>query len=55
MRIRHGHRHTQFRAPEGNIWNSTVVFDRPGEYVLRGIASDGSLFTYQNVNVTVSP
>ena len=43
------------RAPEGNIWNSTVVFDRPGEYVLRGIASDGSLFTYQNVNVTVSP
>ena len=41
--------------PQGNIWNSTVVFDRPGEYVLRGIASDGSLFTYQNVNVTVSP
>ena len=41
--------------PQRNIWNSTVVFDRPGEYVLRGIASDGSLFTYQNVNVTVSP
>ena len=41
--------------PPGNIWNSTVVFDRPGEYVLRGIASDGSLFTYHNVNVTVSP
>jgi len=47
--------HTIPEPPEGNIWNSTVVFDRPGEYVLRGIASDGSLFTYQNVNVTVSP
>ena len=41
--------------PEGKIWNATVLFDRPGDYVLRGIASDGSLFTYQNVNVTVSP
>ena len=41
--------------PEDNIWNSTVIFDTPGEYVLRGIASDGSMFTYQNVNVTVEP
>ena len=41
--------------PEDNIWNATVTFDRPGEYVLRGIASDGSIFTYQNVNVTVTP
>ena len=41
-------------VPEGNRWSSTVTFDRPGEYVLRGIASDGSMFSYQNVNVTVT-
>ncbi|MCY4356646.1 MAG: hypothetical protein OXD01_03895 [Gammaproteobacteria bacterium] len=41
--------------PPDNIWNTTVTFDEPGEYVLRGIASDGSLFTYQNVSVTVIP
>lgn len=40
--------------PENNRWESTVVFDEPGEYVLRGIASDGSMFTYQNINVTVT-
>ena len=31
-----------------------MTFDTPGEYVLRGIASDGSMFTYQNVTVTVT-
>ncbi len=41
-------------VPEGNRWSSTVTFDQPGEYVLRGIASDGSMFSYQNVNVTVT-
>jgi len=41
--------------PQDNIWNSTVTFDKPGEYVLRGIASDGSMFTYQNVTVNVTP
>ena len=41
--------------PPGNIWNSEVTFDQPGEYVLRGIASDGSIFTYQNITVTVTP
>jgi len=40
--------------PEDGRWSAEVVFDEPGEYVLRGIASDGSLFTYQNVNVTVT-
>jgi len=40
--------------PEDGHWTAEVVFDEPGEYVLRGIASDGSLFTYQNVNVTVT-
>jgi hypothetical protein len=41
--------------PKDNIWNATVTFDEPGEYVLRGIASDGSMFTYQNVTVNVTP
>jgi len=40
--------------PENNRWTATVTFDQPGEYVLRGVASDGSMFTYQNVNVTVT-
>ncbi len=42
------------QPPEDGRWTAEVVFDEPGEYVLRGIASDGSLFTYQNVNVTVT-
>jgi len=41
-------------VPEGNRWTSEVTFDQPGEYVLRGIASDGSMFTYHNINVTVT-
>jgi len=41
-------------VPDGNRWVSTATFSEPGEYVLRGIASDGSMFTYQNVYVTVS-
>ena len=41
-------------VPEGNRWTAEVTFDQPGEYVLRGIASDGSMFSYQNVNVTVT-
>jgi len=41
--------------PEDNRWEAEVVFDQPGEYVLRGVASDGSLFTYRNINVTVNP
>lgn len=41
--------------PENQRWQATVTFDEPGDYVLRGVASDGSLFTYRNVNVTVTP
>jgi hypothetical protein len=41
--------------PPGNRWVATATFAEPGEYLLRGIASDGSLFTYQNVRVTVTP
>ena len=40
--------------PENNRWSSQVTFDTPGEYVLRGVASDGSMFTYQNIIVTVT-
>ena len=29
-------------------------FHEPGTYVLRAVASDGALFTYDNVTVTVS-
>lgn len=41
--------------PPGNEWITEVTFDEPGEYTLRGIASDGSMFSYQNVRVTVTP
>jgi hypothetical protein len=39
--------------PDGR-WTTDVVFKEPGTYLLRGIASDGSLFTYDNVTVTVT-
>jgi hypothetical protein len=35
-------------------WTSTATFKEPGSYVLRAVASDGALFTYDNVNVTVT-
>jgi hypothetical protein len=38
--------------PEGR-WVTQVTFQEPGTYVLRAVASDGSLFTYQNVTVVV--
>jgi len=41
-------------VPEDNRWVSTATFSEPGDYVLRGIASDGSMFTYQNIYVTVT-
>jgi len=39
--------------PDGK-WVSRVQFSEPGTYVLRAIASDGALFTYENVTVTVT-
>ncbi len=41
--------------PEDGKWSAQVTFDEPGTYVLRGVASDGALFTYENVTVTVTP
>jgi hypothetical protein len=42
-------------APPGNDWITEVTFDEPGEYTLRAVASDGSMFTYENLVVTVTP
>lgn len=39
--------------PDGK-WVAEVRFHEPGTYVLRAVASDGSLFTYENVTVTVT-
>lgn len=41
-------------VPADNRWLTEITFETPGEYVLRGIASDGSLFTYHNIYVTVT-
>jgi hypothetical protein len=40
--------------PADNRWLTQVTFREPGTYVLRAVASDGSLFTYENVSVTVT-
>jgi autonomous glycyl radical cofactor GrcA len=40
--------------PPDNKWVVETTFQEPGTYVLRAVASDGSLFTYDNVTVTVS-
>jgi len=39
--------------PDGK-WMTTATFTEPGTYVLRAVASDGSVFTYDNVTVTVT-
>lgn len=41
--------------PPGNNWITEVTFEEPGEYTLRGVASDGSIFSYENLIVTVTP
>ena len=38
--------------PDGR-WEVQATFQEPGTYVLRAVASDGSLFTYDNVTVNV--
>jgi len=40
--------------PDGK-WNAQATFKEPGTYQLRAVASDGSLFTYEDVTVTVTP
>jgi len=41
--------------PADGRWTADVIFSEPGTYVLRGVASDGSLFTYDNITITVTP
>jgi hypothetical protein len=40
--------------PTDGKWVTQVTFQEAGTYVLRAVASDGSLFTYDNVTVTVT-
>ena len=40
--------------PDGK-WVVHASFSEPGIYVLRAVGSDGSLFTYDNVTVSVTP
>jgi autonomous glycyl radical cofactor GrcA len=40
--------------PRDGKWVVSATFTEPGTYVLRAVASDGSLFTYENVTVTVT-
>ena len=40
--------------PPENKWVVQATFQEPGTYVLRAVASDGSLFTYDNVTVSVT-
>jgi hypothetical protein len=39
--------------PADGKWIARATFAEPGTYVLRAVASDGALFTYDNVTVTV--
>ena len=39
--------------PDGK-WVVQATFQEPGTYVLRAVASDGALFTYDNVTVNVT-
>jgi autonomous glycyl radical cofactor GrcA len=40
--------------PADNTWITQVTFREPGTYVLRAVASDGAIFTYDNVTVEVT-
>jgi hypothetical protein len=40
--------------PPDNTWITQATFKEPGTYVLRVVASDGAVFTYDNVTVTVT-
>lgn len=41
-------------APPDNKWITRATFTEPGTYVLRAVVSDGAVFTYDNVTVTVT-
>ena len=41
-------------APRDGRWVAQAIFDEPGTYVLRAVASDGALFVGENVTVSVT-
>src|SRR5688572_22741204 len=41
--------------PADGKWKAQATFREPGPYVLRAVASDGSLFTYADLTVIVTP
>ena len=41
-------------APADGKWKVQATFQEPGTYLLRAVASDGALFTYDNVTVSVT-
>ena len=41
-------------VPPENKWIVQATFREPGTYVLRAVASDGAVFTYDNVTVSVT-
>jgi hypothetical protein len=40
--------------PADGTWRARATFSEPGAYVLRAVVSDGSVFTYADVTVTVT-
>jgi hypothetical protein len=46
--------YTVLEPPADGRWTAGVIFSEPGTYVLRAVASDSSLFTYENLTVTVT-
>jgi hypothetical protein len=40
--------------PADGKWTAQATFAEPGTYVLRAVASDGAVFSYENVTVTVT-
>lgn len=42
-------------VPPDGKWEAKVRFAHPGDYVLRAVASDGSMFSYRDVRVRVAP
>jgi hypothetical protein len=40
--------------PADGVWRAQATFAEPGPYVLRAVASDGAVFSYENVTVTVT-
>jgi len=40
--------------PADNKWTATATFTVPGTYVIRALAHDGGLFSYEDITVTVT-